>query len=600
MPSETAMRRAGVPHRRATARATALTTALTTALATSVAALTAPAAAAAQNRIFYVDFAGGDDKADGRSPATAWQRGPWDAASTGAARRLVLQPGDTFRFKGGVRYRGQMAPRGVGTDENPIVFDGSSWGLSRAIFDGSEPLGGVRRCTSAADCLQSPHWRNLWRADVPATASWTDWLFVGDQPLQPAQYPSLSQDESDDVSRFLTIPRAELAALQAGSIRQALPAGLDAGPPVLALWAQPNVLGYTADVRVSKTGLDFAGANWVNGGLNPYTDRDNRFSIVNAPMMVNRAGLFAMSPRHGVVIFWPNATLVARTPQPSIGAGRMALNVGSLDGAVIRGFSFANFAAKPKNYASGTAILSNSNVDRLTVADNAFRAFVNLGNGMGVVHVVGGTGLVVKRNQFQQMPATSAIVVDNAPGPVFVQCNKIADIGRTGIRFNNVVAGRILANDIRGLNGIHGNGISAYNDVREVVIAGNVVVDTLRPLTVHGTATQKFSHGTPGVRVVNNVFISTSADAAAITSYGKTPNFVVENNFLSAPRFALRLNGSETGFSATGNTLVGGVNVASKAALFDPGRNTQHSPDGNGALLTTEQTRATVAPGDCR
>ncbi len=558
------------------------------------------APAAAEGRIYYIDFQSGDDAADGKSAATAWKRGPWDSASTGAARRLAIQPGDQFRFRGGVRYRGQMAPRGIGTEERPIVFDGSSWGLSRAIFDGSEPLTGIRRCTSAADCLQSPHWKNLWRADVPATANWTDWIFVGDQPLQPAQYPSLSMDESDDVSKFLNIPLADLAALQAGSIRHALPSGLESGTPVLALWNQGNIIAYTADVQVSAGGLQFAGAGWINGSLNPYTNRDNKFSIINSPLMVNRPGLFAMSPKHGVAIFWPEATLAPRAPQASIGAGRMAFNVGGLDGAVIRGFSFANFAARPKNFASGTAILSNSSVDRLTIADNAFRGIVNLGNGMGAVHLVGGSNLTVRRNQFQQLPATSAIVIDNAPGPALVQCNRIVSIGRTGIRLNNAVAARVLGNDIRGLNGIHGNGISAYNDVRDVVIAGNVVVDTLRPLTVHGTTTQKFSHGTPGVRVSNNVFISTSGDAAAITSYGKTPNFIVERNFLSAPRFALRLNGSETGFSATGNTLVGGVNVASKAQMFDPAANTLHAVEGNGALLTAQRTGATVAPAECR
>lgn len=562
-------------------------------------AILAATPAVAQGRIFYVDFQSGDDKADGRSPATAWKRGPWDPGSAGAARRLALLPGDQFRFKGGVRYRGHMSPRGAGTAESPIVFDGSSWGASRAIFDGSEALPGVRRCASATDCLDSPHWKNLWRADIPETASFTDWIFVGDQPLQPAQYPSLSLDDSDDVDKFLTIPKANLAALQGGSIAHVLPAGLASGTPVLALWTEGNVLSYAQDVDISAAGIQFGGAKWVVGRLAPYLTRDNKFSIINAPAMVNRPGLFAMSPKHRVAIFWPEAGLAALTPQASIGAGRLALNVGGLDGAEIRGFSFANFAAKPKNYASGTTILSNSSVDRLTIADNSFRGIVNLANGMGAVHLVGATNLSLRRNQFQRMPATSAIVLDNAPGPLLVQCNRIASIGRTGIRMNNAVGAQILGNDIRGLNGIHGNGISAYNDLRDIVIAGNVVVDSLRPLTVHGSSTQRFSHGTPGVRVSNNIFISTSASAAAITSYGKTPNFVVGGNFLSAPRFAMRLNGTETGFSAEGNTLVGGVTVANKAPMFNPASNILHEADGNGALLTSARSNSAVAPAHC-
>lgn len=562
-------------------------------------ALLAAGPALAQGRIFYIDYQGGNDSADGRSTATPWKRGPWDAQSTGAARRLAIQPGDQFRFKGGVRYRGTMSPRGVGTAEAPIVFDGSSWGLSRAIFDGSESLSGVRRCTSAADCLGSPHWQNLWRATLPAGALWTDWLFVGDQPMQPAQYPSLLADESDDASKFLPVPPAELASLQAGTIRHPLPAGLQAGSPVLALWVQPNLIAYTSDVQVSASGLQFANAQWVNGSLNPYTDRENKFSIVNAPMMVNRAGLFAMSPKHGVVIFWPEGGAVTRTPQASIGGGRIALNVNGLTHARVRGFSFTNFAARPKNYASGTAILANTRTDSLSIEDNAFRGIVNLANGMGALSITSASNLVVRRNQFQRLPATSAINVGNAPGPVLIQCNKIADIGRTGIRHLNVVGAQVLGNDIRRLNGIHGNGITAYGDVRDVLIAGNVVVDTVRPLTLKGTSTAMFSHGTPGVTVRNNILISTDSAGAAITSYGLTPNLAVEGNFLSAPRFAMRLNGTETSLSASGNTLVGGVNVANKSQSYNPAANTQHSVEGNGNQLTADRRLAAISPAHC-
>ena len=70
---------------------------------TSLGAWTVPGAA--QNRVFYVDHAGGSDASDGRSPETAWKHGPGDPASLGASRRLKLLPGDEVRFRGGVRYQ---------------------------------------------------------------------------------------------------------------------------------------------------------------------------------------------------------------------------------------------------------------------------------------------------------------------------------------------------------------------------------------------------------------------------------------------------------------------------------------------------------------
>ena len=119
----------------------------------ALAALFAADAAAAQQRIFYIDYAGGDDAADGRSPATAWKYAPGDSRASGNAKALnkKMQPGDVLRFRGGVRYMGAITPSGAGSAENPIVLDGSSWGSYRAVMDGGEALSGVRRCTSAAD-----------------------------------------------------------------------------------------------------------------------------------------------------------------------------------------------------------------------------------------------------------------------------------------------------------------------------------------------------------------------------------------------------------------------------------------------------------------
>lgn len=563
-------------------------------------ALLSPAAAQTSPRIFYVDFDKGSDSADGRSPATAWKRGPWDPEATGANRRLALLPGDTIRFKGGVRYRGQLPVRATGTPDQPVVFDGSSWGPTRAILDGSQELGGVRRCQSAAECFDNPNWKLLWRATVPATASWTDWLFVNDQPLLPAQYPSLPDADYDNIDRYIAIPKAALARLQAGSIAAPLPPELQQGSPVLALWAQPNVIAYTSDVRVGTGGLEFAGARWINGSLNPYTDRDNRFSIVNAPAQVNRPGLFAMSPKDGLVIFWPPA-VNALTYKVSIGTGRYGFNLNGGDHVTIRGFSFANFSAKPGNASSGIGILVNSSVDGATIADNAFRGFANIANGgIGAIRLVGATNTRITGNLLTALPGTSGITIDNSKGPVLVQCNRLSNLGRTGIRFINVKDGTIRANHLTGINGIHGNAITAYNDIRGGLIADNIVTDSVRPLTVKGGgSTTYFDSGTRGMRVQNNIFISNSADSGAVISWGTTPNMVMTGNFLSAPRFALKLAGSETGFEASGNLLVGSVALPKGSSLFDAAANTVHGPEGNGALLTAERAQRQLPASLC-
>ena len=56
----------------------------------------------------YIDFAGGDDTRDGRSPATAWKHHPNDPAADGRAKGAQAA---TYVFKRGVTYRGKLTGR---------------------------------------------------------------------------------------------------------------------------------------------------------------------------------------------------------------------------------------------------------------------------------------------------------------------------------------------------------------------------------------------------------------------------------------------------------------------------------------------------------
>ncbi len=562
--------------------------------------------AAAQNRIYYVDFDSGNDAADGLSPATAWKHAPGDALGTDNPKKLKLQPGDHVRFKGGVRYRGQLSPKAPGTEENPIVYDGSSWGSTRAIIDGSTALSGVRPCASATDCLGSTQWKNLWRADLPAGSSWSDYLFVNDQVFQLGQYPSLSKLDADNPHQYLVIPKAELARLNAGRINHALPAGFDKGTPLLALWVQPNLIGLAEGIRVSTGGVDFVGAKWVGANFNPYTNRDEYFSLMNLPDQVNRPGLFASSPKDGVAIFWPMPAGVravagqAPAPAVSIGSHRMGITISATTNFVIRGFSFTNFAGIPGNYSSGSAIYGWGAATGLVIADNSIRSVVNIG-GRSVISLLGSQNLRIERNQISDTPWTRGIVLDNSIGPSVIRCNTLTETGSTAIRLLNVANSEVVGNMVSRVKSIHGNGITAYLDIRNVRISGNVVTDTARPVTLQGigSGTPYFSEGTPGTLVTDNVLMGGDGINGAITSYGTTPNLVIRNNFLHALPNALKVSGTETGLVATGNQLVGGLLQPKASQLLSPVGNTFHESDGNGSLLIRQMQRAKPPAGYC-
>ncbi|MCG8307133.1 MAG: right-handed parallel beta-helix repeat-containing protein [Cytophagales bacterium] len=74
------------------------------------------ACACADNKTFYVDSASGDDTDSGNSPSAAW-------ASLEKVNDHLFKPGDKILFKCGTEYQGQLIPKGIGNDENPIVID---------------------------------------------------------------------------------------------------------------------------------------------------------------------------------------------------------------------------------------------------------------------------------------------------------------------------------------------------------------------------------------------------------------------------------------------------------------------------------------------
>jgi hypothetical protein len=90
---------------------------------------------------YFVDFAAGDDTADGRSHSTPWKHAPGDGNATGGPAAARLAPGDVVLFKGGVPYYGTVTVTTSGTQATPIVLEGGpqeGWGSGRAIVDGQE------------------------------------------------------------------------------------------------------------------------------------------------------------------------------------------------------------------------------------------------------------------------------------------------------------------------------------------------------------------------------------------------------------------------------------------------------------------------------
>jgi len=62
----------------------------------------------------------------------------------------------------------------------------------------------------------------------------------------------------------------------------------------------------------------------------------------------------------------------------------------------------------------------------------------------------------------------------------------------------------------------------------------------------------------------------------------------------------MRLAGTETGFVATGNRVVGQIAITTRGSVaVAPETNQLHNADGNGALLVQEMEKAVISPTAC-
>jgi len=95
----------------------------------------------------YIDFADGDDDSDGRTPDTAWKHHPWDAAARGRAAASVGSGIDTYVFRRGVTYRGQLTVNEQGQPDRPIrLTSDPAWGGAdaQAVLSGARRVSGWR------------------------------------------------------------------------------------------------------------------------------------------------------------------------------------------------------------------------------------------------------------------------------------------------------------------------------------------------------------------------------------------------------------------------------------------------------------------------
>ncbi len=118
---------------------------------------------AAGSNVRFIDFENGSDDHDGDSREQPWQHHPWDGKATGKAAAGAGGV-DTYVFRGGVIYRGQLTVKGEGQPGLPIrLTRDPDWGAGPATIAGSHVVSGWRR---GADHPRIPDANAVWSATL--------------------------------------------------------------------------------------------------------------------------------------------------------------------------------------------------------------------------------------------------------------------------------------------------------------------------------------------------------------------------------------------------------------------------------------------------
>jgi hypothetical protein len=145
----------------------------------------------------YIDFDAGNDGNDGTSTQAPWKHHPWDAAATGKAK--ACNGIQTYVFKGGVDYRGELTIREAGKPGDPIrLTRDPAWGQGPAVLCGSERVAGWKKGATNKDI---PEPEKVWYADLDF-APRSVWLVKkeGDFLRIPlARTPNWKRSNPDDV-----------------------------------------------------------------------------------------------------------------------------------------------------------------------------------------------------------------------------------------------------------------------------------------------------------------------------------------------------------------------------------------------------------------
>jgi len=428
---------------------------------------------------YYIDYISGNDSNNGTSISTPWQHCKGDNNASGIANSTTIVPGDIVLFKGGVNYLGSIRISSSGSSGSPIVYKGDGWGAQKAIINGSVPFTKLwTQCVNSGECYNNTGFANIWYANTEFSGqNALNTVIINDEFLGFAQdvVPSLPI-YFDIVSAWRSTPsfNVDISSLSDSSYFTQSTTNFWTGAYVAIHRGANDVV-----IR-SITGFD-TGTNKIIFNALPSTMFYNPtpYSILGHPYNLTENTYAVIGDRMWI---WPSGNINPNSLNISIAKLPGGLDVTDRHNVTFDGLKIAGYFGE--SYTLGYGIYHNpgsaAHYDGLKILNCEFKNMRSI-NQDAILFLRNLDNCLITGNILSQSLRSKGMY---CVGNNFnVSDNLLQLLGGTSVYFAGVTTGSIQRNNILGIRGAHGNGLSVYQNSSGISVEKNYLSGNSFPIT---------------------------------------------------------------------------------------------------------------------
>lgn len=504
---------------------------------------------------YYVDFNSGDDTNSGTSQEEAWQHCPGDENAESVPALIELQPRDIICFKGGVVYQGNITLYASGDSINHITYKGDGWGSEKAIIDGSMP---ITVWTALND--------SIYYADIP------DKFTIGETSsslnLHKFNY-STNEDEfmytsqtpnpadwyfNDDHEGFISVPNNNITLVSitdSAIFNQTDPNYWDNFS--LLIWTNPNmvvlreILSFSPELRTVYFDSLHAEAIYPDG-------RDQGYAIYNSIHALDQPGEYYVNFEEERIYIYSKSTENLDSAM-SISVREFGFNVYTANGITIEGFIIRKHSGD--NLRAGIGIgcytAAHETKNYYTIRNNYITHNCHPTGGYGGLYFSYLNHSLIENNEMVDNFRHRGIFCSNGTN-VIVKENTITRSGSTSLTFYTMRNSQIIYNSVFESLGGHANGITLYLGSKDILIAGNKIIECASPMTFQDGGNLYFINNLIDSKYYNYGVNEWGRTSRGPWTYGEI--VFLNNTFISLPdKSALNIENSLDTIYSKGDTI---------------------------------------------